>query len=106
MGEHALCDEKQILFGELLNPRYIFEGYNGKKCYSSYYEWQGKIEITARAKANDKESLSLAYTPGVAEPCLEIQKDINKSYPVEYCCKERGKRKGMELHEKFLICNL
>lgn len=34
------------------------------------------------------------------------KRDINKSYPVEYCGKERGKRKGMELHEKFLICNL
>lgn len=51
-----------------------------KESLKLHYEWQGKIEIKARAKANDKESLSLAYTPGVAEPCLEIQKDINKSY--------------------------
>ena len=43
-----------------------------KESLKLHYEWQGKIEITARAKANDKESLSLAYTPGVAEPCLEI----------------------------------
>lgn len=51
-----------------------------KESLKLHYEWQGKIEIKARAKANDKESLSLAYTPGVAQPCLEIQKDINKSY--------------------------
>lgn len=43
-------------------------------------EWKGKIEVVARAKVDDKDSLSLAYTPGVAQPCLEIQKDINKSY--------------------------
>lgn len=51
-----------------------------KESLRLHYEWQGKIEIKARAKANDKEALSLAYTPGVAQPCLEIQKDINKSY--------------------------
>ena len=43
-------------------------------------EWQGKLEVTARAKVNDKDSLSLAYTPGVAEPCLAIQDDYNKSW--------------------------
>ncbi|MBQ9913317.1 MAG: NADP-dependent malic enzyme [Clostridia bacterium] len=43
-------------------------------------EWKGKIEVVARAKVKDKEALSLAYTPGVAQPCLEIQRDINKSY--------------------------
>ncbi len=43
-------------------------------------EWQGKIEVVSRVAVKDKESLSLAYTPGVAQPCLEIQKDINKSY--------------------------
>ena len=51
-----------------------------KESLKLHYEWQGKIEIKARAKAGDKEALSLAYTPGVAQPCLEIQKDINKSY--------------------------
>ena len=45
-----------------------------------HYEWKGKLEITSRVKADSKEALSLAYTPGVAQPCLEIQKDINKSY--------------------------
>ena len=45
-----------------------------------HYEWQGKIEVISRAPITCREDLSLAYTPGVAEPCLEIQKDINKSY--------------------------
>ena len=43
-------------------------------------QWQGKIEVVSRVKLNDREDLSLAYTPGVAEPCREIQKDVNKSY--------------------------
>ena len=51
-----------------------------KESLRLHYEWQGKIEIKTRAKAGDKEALSLAYTPGVAQPCLEIQKDVSKSY--------------------------
>ena len=43
-------------------------------------EWKGKIEVIATAPVATKEDLSLAYTPGVAQPCLEIQKDVNKSY--------------------------
>ena len=43
-------------------------------------ELKGKIEVVSRAAVDSKEALSLAYTPGVAQPCLEIQKDINKSY--------------------------
>ena len=45
-----------------------------------HYEWQGKIEVISRAKIETREDLSLAYTPGVAEPCLEINKDENKSW--------------------------
>ena len=45
-----------------------------------HYDWQGKIEVVSRAKVNNSEDLSLAYTPGVAEPCLQINKDYNKSY--------------------------
>jgi len=45
-----------------------------------HYEWKGKIEVISRAKIDTREDLSLAYTPGVAEPCLEINKDVNKSY--------------------------
>ena len=43
-------------------------------------EWKGKIEVVATVPVKTKEDLSLAYTPGVAQPCLEIQKDVNKSY--------------------------
>ena len=43
-------------------------------------EWKGKIEVISRVPVKSKEDLSLAYTPGVAQPCLEIQKDIDKSY--------------------------
>ena len=45
-----------------------------------HYEWRGKIEVTQRVEVKDREDLSLAYTPGVATPCLEIQKDESKSY--------------------------
>ena len=45
-----------------------------------HYQWKGKLEVTPRASVSNKEELSLAYTPGVAQPCLEIQKDISKSY--------------------------
>ena len=51
-----------------------------KKSLEMHYELKGKIEIAPRAKADTREALSLAYTPGVAAPCLEIQKDVNKSY--------------------------
>jgi len=43
-------------------------------------DWKGKIEVVTRVPVETKDDLSLAYTPGVAQPCLEIQKDINKSY--------------------------
>ena len=43
-------------------------------------EWKGKIEMVTRVPVKTKDDLSLAYTPGVAQPCLEIQKDIDKSY--------------------------
>lgn len=52
----------------------------GKESLKMHYDLRGKIEITARAAVDTKEALSLAYTPGVAQPCLEIQKDINKSF--------------------------
>ena len=43
-------------------------------------EWRGKIEVAATVPVETKDDLSLAYTPGVAQPCLEIQKDVDKSY--------------------------
>ena len=51
-----------------------------KESLRLHYEWKGKLEVTPRAAVDSKEALSLAYTPGVAQPCLEIQKDIDKSY--------------------------
>lgn len=45
-----------------------------------HYEWNGKIEVIARCPIEDRKDLSLAYTPGVAEACVQINKDINKSY--------------------------
>lgn len=45
-----------------------------------HYEWKGKIEVAPRVRVKDKTDLSLAYTPGVAAPCLEIQKDESKSF--------------------------
>ena len=51
-----------------------------KESLKLHYELKGKLEITPRAKVDSKEALSLAYTPGVAEPCLVIQKDVDKSY--------------------------
>ena len=43
-------------------------------------DWHGKIEVVSRAKVTNREELSVAYTPGVAEPCLEISKDVDLSY--------------------------
>ena len=45
-----------------------------------HYDLRGKLEITSRAAVDSREALSLAYTPGVASPCLEIQKDVSKSF--------------------------
>ena len=52
----------------------------GEKAVKVHGEWKGKIEVVSRAPVATKEDLSLAYTPGVAQPCLEIQKDVNLSY--------------------------
>ena len=51
-----------------------------KEALKKHYEWQGKLEIAPRAHVTNSEELSLAYTPGVAEPCLAIRDDYNKSY--------------------------
>ena len=51
-----------------------------KESLKKHYEWCGKIEVVTRCPIENREDLSLAYTPGVAEPCLEIQRDISKSY--------------------------
>ena len=51
-----------------------------KESLKKHCEWKGKIETVSRVSVNTADDLSLAYTPGVAQPCLEIQKDVNKSY--------------------------
>ena len=45
-----------------------------KESLKKHYEWKGKLEVTPRAAVNDKESLSLAYTPGVAQACLRYRR--------------------------------
>ena len=45
-----------------------------------HYQWRGKLDMVPKMEVKDREALSLAYTPGVAQPCLEIQKDVSKSY--------------------------
>lgn len=51
-----------------------------EKALNKHYEWQGKIEVVSRTHITGSDDLSVAYTPGVAQPCLEIQKDYNKSF--------------------------
>lgn len=51
-----------------------------KESLKKHYEWAGKLEVTSRVKVGDKEALSLAYTPGVAAPCLAIKEDESLSY--------------------------
>ena len=50
-----------------------------KESLRLHAEWGGKIEVVCTVPCKTKDDLSLAYTPGVAQPCLEIQKDVNKS---------------------------
>ena len=67
-----------------LNKAHINKGIDimdiKQKSLNKHYEWQGKIEVVSKVKVESAEDLSLAYTPGVAQPCLEIQKDYNKSF--------------------------
>ena len=51
-----------------------------EKALALHYDLGGKIEVVTRAPLETREELSLAYTPGVAEPCLEIEKDYSKSF--------------------------
>ena len=53
---------------------------NAKHALDMHYQWKGKIEVKPKVSVANKEDLALAYTPGVAQPCLEIQKDVSKSY--------------------------
>jgi malate dehydrogenase (oxaloacetate-decarboxylating) len=51
-----------------------------KESLKKHAEWKGKIEVVPRVQVKDRTDLSLAYTPGVAQPCLEIQKNVDLSY--------------------------
>lgn len=51
-----------------------------EKALQKHYEWQGKIEVVSRTSVTNSDDLSVAYTPGVAQPCLEIEKDYDKSF--------------------------
>ena len=51
-----------------------------KEALRLHREWKGKLEVTPKVPVATREDLSLAYTPGVAAPCLEIQKDVDQSY--------------------------
>jgi malate dehydrogenase (oxaloacetate-decarboxylating) len=51
-----------------------------KESLKAHYEWRGKLTVDSKVAVDSPEALSLAYTPGVAAPCLEIQKDLSKSY--------------------------
>lgn len=69
------------IYGDFLiaDGKEIFMDY-AKESLRLHEEWKGKIEVIAKVPVSTKEDLSLAYTPGVAQPCLEIQKDVNRSY--------------------------
>ena len=64
----------------IINSGNPFEMKYAKESLRLHGDWKGKIEVVTRVPVENKDDLSLAYTPGVAQPCLEIQKDINKSY--------------------------
>ncbi|MDD2572841.1 MAG: hypothetical protein PHP16_06150 [Eubacteriales bacterium] len=51
-----------------------------QKAIEAHRLWQGKIEVNSRVPVDSMDALSIAYTPGVAAPCLEIKDDVNKSY--------------------------
>ena len=55
-----------------------------EKSLEMHYQWKGKLDITPKMEVNDRDALSLAYTPGVARPCVEINKDVNKSFELTW----------------------
>ena len=77
-----------------------------KESLKMHYELKGKIEVVSRAKVDSKDALSLAYTPGVAQPCLEIQKDINKSYELTRRWKTVPLFLALEISARRLVCRL
>ena len=70
-----------------------------------HYEWAGKLEIAPRVHITDREALSLAYTPGVAEPCMAIHADVDKSYELTRSMFRQGQADALEVwqvREKLL----
>ena len=63
-----------------------------EEALQKHYEWKGKIEVVSRTPITNREQLSLAYTPGVAEPCLAIAEDPMKVYDLTR--RHRGSRPG------------
>ena len=55
-----------------------------EKSIEMHYQWKGKLDIVPKMEVNDRDALSLAYTPGVARPCMEINKDVNKSFELTW----------------------
>ena len=55
-----------------------------EKSLEMHYQWKGKLDIVPKMEVNDRDALSLAYTPGVARPCMEINKDVNKSFELTW----------------------
>ncbi|MBR6521105.1 MAG: NADP-dependent malic enzyme [Oscillospiraceae bacterium] len=55
-----------------------------EKSLEMHYQWKGKLDIAPKMAVNDRDALSLAYTPGVARPCVEINKDVNKSFELTW----------------------
>ncbi len=55
-----------------------------EKSLEMHYQWKGKLDVAPKMEVNDRDALSLAYTPGVARPCMEINKDVNKSFELTW----------------------
>lgn len=68
-----------VVVGTISYPRPVFMDYK-QESLKKHFEWKGKLEVVSRAKVENKQDLSLAYTPGVAAPCLAIEQDENLSY--------------------------
>ncbi len=75
-----LFKRPKIVYSVLINKGGAFTMDYAKESLRLHGQWKGKIEVVTTVPVSTKDDLSLAYTPGVAQPCLEIQKDVNKSY--------------------------
>jgi malate dehydrogenase (oxaloacetate-decarboxylating) len=67
-----------------------------KEALKLHRQWKGKIEVKNTVEVNNSRDLSLAYTPGVAEPCLAIKDDVNLSYEYTLMCRTRKRQRKYE----------